>query len=254
MLRTIRHAAAGIALGLAIAAPALGQGIGYRVDDSGVTEPGTSKLEAFTAFSGQGSREAQFTLTPGTTLAIIPFLELSVGITRIGLAREADGSGKRLSWTTALEPQLKAELLPIDRHRIGLAAKAGLSWRSTAQRPAPAEDEAGAAFRRTGSVFGLGIVSLQPVEPLTVNLNLGAERNRIDDRTAPLWGVGAVHEVLENTKLIAEASGTDRGRAALQAGIRQTVFGGSLDLDVAFGRNLSDEKATWLTLGAAVRF
>jgi hypothetical protein len=254
LARTLRRRLAPLVLGLAALAPApaLAQGGPFRVDDSGITEPGRYKIEAFAGFSTQASRERQFTITPGTTLSLLPFVEFSLGISRSGDAREPDDSGKRLFWTTTLEPQAKIELLPLDRHGIGLALKGGLAWRASAQRPAAAEDDP--SFRRTESVFGLGIVSVQPFEPLQLNLNLGAERDRIAGRTAPLWGIGANYAVLEQTRLIAEASGQDRGRAALQAGIRQTVLDGQVDLDLVVGRNLSDEKATWLILGTAVRF
>lgn len=85
------------------------------------------------------------------------------------------------------------------------------------------------------------------------------ERDRVAERTQPLWRLGATWQVFESetlgeTSLIAEGFGSDRGRTGLQAGIRQTVHRGRIDLDLAVGCNLSDERATWLVFAVAARF
>lgn len=235
------------------------QGGPFLVDDAAVGEPGSAQLETIARFSQQRSRERLFSLRPAYTLEPVP-LQLSLGVVRDGSARGDEGP-KRRFWGTALEPEAKLRLLDLDTHgRLGFALKAGLSWRSALQHPGPGEDaEDTAPFRRLESVFGLGIASFRLVHGLTLNVNAGVERDRVEGRTQPLWGVGTAWAVLPETPLgattlIAEASGTDRGRAALQAGLRQTVFDDRIDVDLVLGRNLTEERATWLVFGITSRF
>jgi hypothetical protein len=61
-------------------------------------------------------------------------------------------------------------------------------------------------------------------------------------------------QVAENWTAIAEAFGRDRGRPGLQLGIRPTILDGRVDLDLILGRNLSERRANWVTLGVTGRF
>lgn len=237
---------------------ALAQGGPFRVDDSGVEEAGTIKLESFGAFSVNRSREREISVRPGFTPALLPFVEFSLGLTRRAEARDPDDA-KRRFWGTRLEPEAKIELLPVERHGVGLGLKVGAAWRLSAQRLGADVDPDAVGFRRLETLFATGLATVRPFESLALNLNLGVERDRIDRRTAPLWGVGAAWRAVEDspigsTTLIAEVSGSDRGRSAVQAGLRQTLFEERLDLDLVVGRNLSDERAMWLIGGFAVRF
>jgi hypothetical protein len=237
---------------------ALAQGGPFRVDDSGVEEAGTIKLEASGAFSLDGRREREFSIRPGFTPELLPFVEFSLGLTRSAEGRDPEDA-KRRFWGTRLEPEAKVELVPVERHGVGLGLKVGAAWRLSAQRLGADVDPEVAGLRRLESLSAAGIATLRPLESLALNLNLGVERDRIDRRTAPLWGVGAAWRAVEDspiggTTLIAEVSGSDRRRSAVQAGLRQTLFEERLDLDLVLGRNLSDERATWLIGGIAVRF
>lgn len=240
-------------------APLHAQAGAFAVDDSAVGAAGEVSLDLVAGVSVNRARERVFAATPAYTLQAIP-LQLSLDLARDGLARGDDGP-KRRFWGTSLSPEAKLRLVDLDANgRIGLAVATGLSWRASLQRPGPAEDEGEAPrFRRLESVYGLGIASFRLVEGVTLNLNAGVERDRVAGRTQPLWGLGATWQVFESeslgeTSLIAEGFGSDRGRTGLQAGIRQTVHRGRIDLDLAVGRNLSDERATWLVFGVTGRF
>ena len=242
-------------------AAAQAQGGAFRVDDAAVGDPGASQLETLAGASLNRSRERVFSARLGHTLALFPALQLSLGVERDGSARgEETERGKRRFWGTTLAPEAKLRLLDLDGHgRLGLAAKAGLGWRSSLHRARAEDDDEAAPFRRLETVFGLGIATIRLTETVTVNVNGGIERDRIDRRTAPLWGVGTAWRAVADspigsTTLIAEVSGSDRGRSAVQAGLRQTLFEERLDLDLVLGRNLSDERATWLVGAIAVRF
>lgn len=225
------------ALPLLLPASALAQGGPYRVDDSTILPPGGVKLDAAAGFSFRRPREAEFTLTPAATFRVLPMAEFSLGI-----ARSAEAAEGR-AWPTRLSPRVKIELVPLSEDRpFGLALATGLAWRT-----AP-------GATRLETLDAAGILSVRPAEPLTLNLNLGLERDREARRTAPVWGVGAAWEVTEGTALIAALSGSDRGRNALQAGVRQALGEGLPTLDLVLGRNLSELRGSWLVLGLTAEF
>lgn len=196
--------------------PALAQGGPYRVDDSEIAPPGTVKLEGYGSFSVNRARERGYTLTPGGTFEALPFVEFSVELARDGEAR-GDEADKLRVWSSGVSPQLKVSILPLERHGVGLALKAGVSYLTAAQQPA-ADPETPRRFRRLDLPFATAIVSVAPIEGVTVSANLGVEHDRTETRTAPTWGLGAAWEAIETVSLIGAVSGTDRGRAALQGG------------------------------------
>jgi len=251
-MRLLAPLALAAALAPAFTPGALAQGGPYRVDDAAIAAPGTFKLESYGAFSVNRSRERAYTVTPGATFAGLPFVEFSLGLERAGEAR-GDDADKLRFWSTVVSPQAKVALLPIERHGIGLALKTGFSYRTALQRPEP-DPDAPARLRRLDLPFATAIVSVAPIESVTVSANLGVEYDRTENRAAPTWGLGAAWEAIESLSLIGAVSGSDRGRAALQSGVRKSVLDGRLDLDVALGRNLSDERATWIIAGFAARF
>jgi hypothetical protein len=225
-------------LPLLLPAPALAQGGPYRVDDSAILAPGRAKLDGAFGVSLRRPREIEATLTPAATFRFLPMAEVSLGLSRSAEAAEG-GRG----WATRIAPRVKIELLPLSEDRpFGLALATGAAWRT-----AP-----GATTLET--LQAVGILSVRPAEALTLNLNLGVERDREERRTAPLWGVGAAWEVREGTALIAALSGSDRGRSALQGGLRQGLGEGLPTLDLVLGRNLSDRRGSWLVLGLTAEF
>ncbi|MCX7685881.1 MAG: hypothetical protein N2Z67_11510 [Acetobacteraceae bacterium] len=227
-----------LALALLPPAPALAQGGPYRVDESAILAPGRAKLDAAFGLSFRRPREAEVTLPPAAPFRVLPMAEVS-----LGLSRSAEAADPGRAWATRLSPRVKIELLPLSEDRpFGLAVATGLTWRT-----AP-------GATRLETLEAVGILSVRPAEPLTLNLNLGVERDREARRTAPLWGLGAAWELREGTALIAAASGSDRGRAALQGGVRQALGERLPVLDLVLGRNLSDRRGSWLVLGLTAEF
>lgn len=227
-----------LVLPLLLPAPALAQGGPYRVDDAAILAPGGVKLDAAWGLSVRRPREAEFSLTPAATFRFLPMAEVSLGI-----ARSAEAAAAGREWATRLSPRVKIELLPFSEDRpFGLALATGLSWRT-----APGAN-------RLETLEAVGILSVRPAAALTLNANLGVERDREARRTAPLWGLGAAWEVADGTALIAAVSGSDRGRSALQAGVRQGLGEGLPMLDLVLGRNLSDRRGSWLVLGLTAEF
>jgi hypothetical protein len=234
----IRFLPAFLLLPLLVPAPALAQGGPYRVDDSAILAPGAAKLDAAFGAALRRPRELEATLTPAVTFRFLPMAEFS-----LGLSRSAEAAETGRGWATRLSPRVKIEVLPLaEDRRFGLAIATGLAWRT-----AP-------GATRLETLDAVGILSVRPAEPLTLSLNLGLERDREAGRTAPLWGVGAAWEVQEGTALIAALSGSDRGRSALQGGLRQGLGEGLPTLDVVLGRNLSDRRGAWVVLGLTAEF
>ena len=174
--------AAALAAAPAFAPKALAQGGPYRVDDAAIAAPGTFKLEAYGSFSVNRSRERSYTVTRGATFAALPFVEFSLGLDRAADAR-GDEEDKLRFWSTGVSPQAKVALLPIERHGIGVALKAGVTYLTSAQRPPPDLD-APTRFRRLDLPFATAIVSVAQVESMTVSANLGVEYDRTETRTS----------------------------------------------------------------------
>jgi opacity protein-like surface antigen len=213
-----------------VAPPAFAAGGAYAVDDSEVTEPGTCKADAWASFSDE--RERKFVVSPACTFSTLPFLEVSAAI-------ERERSASR-EWSTGLGPKLKANLLPIEERGFGLAVAVGAGYATRTSR----------VDAWTAALLG----SVEPMENMRVNLNLGWERDREADRDFLTWGAGADVGIAEGWTLIGEVFGKDRGRTSAQFGVRPTVWDGRMDIDLIYGRNLGDERAHWLTLGVTLRF
>jgi hypothetical protein len=218
-----------VVLSLALAGPALAAGGAYVVDDSEIGEAGSCKLEAWV----QGARhdERNLVAAPACVFESLSFVELGMALTRARAGGE---------WSTSVSPKAKVTLLPIERHGIGLGVAVGAGY---ATEPSKVESLTAAAF-----------LSVQPLEAARVNFNLGWERDRTVPRDFATWGIGTDVQVAENWTAIAEAFGRDRGRPGLQLGIRPTILDGRVDLDLILGRNLSERRANWVTLGVTGRF
>jgi hypothetical protein len=189
-MRTRLRAAAGIAAAFVFApVAASAEGGPFRVDNVGVEEAGTIKLESFGAFSVNPSREREVSVRPGFVPTALPFVEFSLGLTRSAEACDPD-DGRRPFWATRLEPEAKVELFPVERFGIGLGVKTGAAWRLSAQRAGAGADADPDApgVRRPETLFAAGIATVRPVEPLALNLDLVVGRHLSDDRAR--WLVG----------------------------------------------------------------
>jgi hypothetical protein len=86
-----------------------------------------------------------------------------------------------------------------------------------------------------------------------INLNAGAAWDQMQDRAFFLWGAGVDWIPVERIMLTAEIFGTGRSDPRVQTGIRLTPKEW-FDVDLIYGRNITGERANWITLGLTVRF
>lgn len=104
--------------------------------------------------------------------------------------------------------------------------------------------------------FGLNtITTLVAGDRVQLHGNLGLVRDAIGDTTALTWGARAEWAAIpDKLALLGEVFGTSETAPGFQLGLRPTILGGAMDLGFIVSRNLSGERATWATLGLAVRF
>jgi hypothetical protein len=218
---------------LAAAAPeAWAAGGAHVVDDAAFVPAGTLQVEAWSAFALPGGQVLN--LTAAGTLPARPRIEFSasvVGDNTAGAPRDVDLAG-----------QVKILLRPFpeDGVPVGLALTAGHGI--------------DARRGRSDTTALVGIVSLAPAPDLVVHANLGWEHGHEDGSDVAVWGLAADWEAGPGWMPTGELFGGGGQRTGVQAGVRRTLPGDRLDLDLLASRNLQGERATFVTLGATLRF
>jgi hypothetical protein len=199
------------------------------VDDAGVDDPGTCKVESW----GQGSSRSDMVgvASPTCSFDIIQPVELNAQLSRFRI----DGE-----WGTLLTSKAKTRL-----HESGNA--------SAAVSVATAFDllTGGAAAAALNVPFTYEID-----KQWKINVNAGWLWNIVGREHAFLWGAGLEYAVTDAFKLIGEVFGVvgaDAQIAGMQAGLRFTPIP-ALDFDFIYGHNLFGEGAHWFTFGINVRF
>jgi len=203
----------------------------YVVDDAAITPPGSGQIETWVSLSTRGH---SFHFLPATALGAVPFLEWTVGLNTGRL------EGER---ATSLILQGKVLLRPEPERagEVGLAASAGV------RISLDGEGATDAALT--------GIATLAATDRLLLHGNLGVARDRIGRVSSLTWGARAEAAVIPELLAIhGEVFGTSASRAGFQLGLRPTLAGGAMDLELVFSRNLDDERESWATLGLALRF
>jgi hypothetical protein len=199
----------------------------FSVDDSEIGAPGECKVESWGSFAS--NRDFISAVAPACVVNVGRPVEAALQFAR----SRSDGH-----WSTGLVLKGKTSLVPIGNGGIGVALVGGIGFDLTQGQAA--------------STFVSLPVSFQISEPLRFNLNIGAVRDLIEDRTIFTWGAGADFSVTSKVTLIAEVFGAD-GETGAQTGIRYTPHE-KIDFDLIYGRNLTGERADWITFGVNVRF
>jgi hypothetical protein len=206
---------------------ALAAGGAFAVDDSEIGAPGECKVEGWTAFAS--NRDFIGVVAPACVVNIVRPVEVGAQLVRFRSGGE---------WGTDLIVKGKTSLVPLGDGKVGVAFIAGAAYSFT-------EHQTVAAFANLP-------VSFQISEALRFNVNAGVLRNLADTRTVVTWGAGADFSVSPRITLVAEVFGFNSETGA-QAGIRYTPHE-KIDFDLIYGRNLTGERADWVTLGVNLRF
>jgi len=119
-------------------------------------------------------------------------------------------------------------------------------WRFGAKLSTAHEKSAESAHWRQASLAVLGIVSV-PIDPQwTVHLNLGRERNKIDQRSTTTYGAALVWTPHERWALFAELNGDTKTSTRQSLGLRYWLVPEQLGLDATTSRtNATPDSRAW---------
>lgn len=212
-----------------LAAPVLAAGGPYVVDDSEINGPGACEVDSWLSRSDTGDHLG--VVSSACTFDALPVVELGFSVAR----GRAGGA-----YETVIGPQLKLELVPIERFGVGVGFMAATAH--------------GTASDGNDAVVAIVPLTVVPIEPLRVNLNLGWSWDRATHRHHSFTGLGGEWQVHPRLAVIAEIYGADTGRWGKQVGLRPTLIENLLDLDVVYGRDIDGTRSNWFSLGGILRF
>ena len=203
----------------------------FQVDDAEIGKPGSCKVESWVSYAD--NRDFIGTISPACVFEIGRAVELTTQYFRF----RSDGD-----WGTGLILKGKTNILPVETGKLGLGLIGGTALDLLT-------GDASAVFATVPATY-------QFSEQLKLNLNAGWLWDRVADRHLFSWGAGVEWMPVDKVTLITEVFGFvggDNNDPRFQTGIRFTPVP-ALDIDVIYGRNLTGERANWITLGLNVRF
>jgi hypothetical protein len=209
----------------------------FAVDDSEIGKPGECKVESWAAFAD--NRDFVGVTSPACVVNFLHPIELGAQFQR---ARAGD------DWSSSLTLKGKANIVPVETGKFGLGISGGTTFDLH-------NGENTGSFVNVPMTFAL-------IEQFRLNVNGGW----LYDRTADLhwwtWGAGFEWTLAKQLMLIGEVFGQAGQKVEdqpsltdprAQLGLRFTPRD-NVDIDVIYGRNITGEKANWITVGVNVRF
>ncbi|MDE8653828.1 hypothetical protein [Novosphingobium album (ex Liu et al. 2023)] len=213
-------------LALLAAGPACASGGEHVVDDAAVETPGTCHLESWVTLSSGGGLVNS---APACTRKAWPNLEIGGFVTH--------------SWTESTDDTLiglspKLMLRSEDRGiGIGIATSVGY----------------GIQKGRFETASAIVPVTIPAGDKLRFNLNAGWLWARAGHRHDMFVGAQAEIALRKNLNVMVETFTRDQGKVGGQAGLRWTVAGGAVDLDLIGGRHVDGATRSAITFGVTVR-
>jgi len=225
----MRRSIGGIAATLLVlaATPARAAGGAHVVDDAAVENPGLCHVESWATFASQGS--GLVSVAPGCTRRAWRNLEIG-GFVAHGWTRTTGDT------TIGLTPKLA---LSSEERGVGIAISASAAY--------------GLDRSRLEAASVIVPVTIPAGERLRLSLNAGWHWTRAGRHHDAFAGAQVELALSSNLGLMAEAFARDRGKAGAQAGLRWTVAGGRVDLDLLAGRYVDGATATAVTIGVTLR-
>jgi hypothetical protein len=234
------HAIATAACAVAATAGFSGQGraagAAYQVDTADVSEPGSCKVESW--ISSAGNHDVIASVSPACVVNMGRAVELSAQFSR------ARSEGE---WVSGVLPKIKTNIIPTAIGSWGVAISATAAYDLTTNEMAALAVTVPATLRVSNVV--------------RINLNIGWQRDRTINRDYFTYGAGFDWRTPDNTWTLtgevfglagaAEDSGTIAPR--FQLGLRYRPVD-QFNIDLIYGRNLTGERANWITLATIVRF
>jgi hypothetical protein len=213
-------------------------GAAYQVDTAEVSEPGSCKVESWV--SSADNRDLIASVAPACVVNVFRPVEISAQFSRT----RSDGE-----WGTGAAPKLKTNLVPTALGSWGFAISAIASYD---------------LITKENTAFSVTVpATLRVSNVVRINLNAGWQRDRILNHDYFTYGAGFDWRTPDNVWTITgevfgqigAAEAEDRGSVdpRFQLGLRYRPVD-AFNVDLIYGRNLTGERANWITLATVVRF
>jgi hypothetical protein len=212
------------ALGAAQAA-----GGGFFVDNAGVDDPGSCKVETWASAARNDDRV--FAIAPACAVSLGQPVEFGLQFDRVRF----DGE-----WANAGSLKAKTSLIPFHESARFGAAISGSAIMSFAT------DEIVAYVLNVPA-------SIHVTDQLHLNVQAGGLWERNTGHEHFTWGAGFELSLTPQFTFIGEIFSLASEHRGAQAGLRFTPHE-KIDFDLIYGHNLAGEKSDWITLGMNVRF
>jgi hypothetical protein len=235
-LETVVTAACVVAATAGFSERLLAAGAAYQVDTAEVSEPGSCKVESWV--SSADNRDFIASVSPACVVSLGRPVEVSAQFQRT----RADDE-----WGTAVSPKLKTNLVPTAIGSWGIAASATATF--------------DLITKENTALFVTIPATLRVSNVVRINLNAGWQLDRTSNQHFFTYGAGFDWRTPDNVWTItgemfgqignAEEHGTVEPR--FQLGLRYRPVD-EFNVDLIYGRNLTGERANWLTLATVFRF
>jgi hypothetical protein len=210
---------------------ALAAGGAFQVDDAEVGAVGACKVESWASFAGNSDFIG--VVSPACVADLGRPVELNAAFARF----RSNGD-----WGSVLITKGKANLLPVEANKIGVALIAGTAF--------------DLVNRNVNAVFVTVPLTWQLHDQFRINVNGGWLADPSAGVHVASWGAGFEWNFVKPLTLIGEVfgfAGGENPEPRFQLGLRYTPTE-AFDIDVIYGRNLTGEQANWITVGLNVRF
>lgn len=211
-------------------------GAAYQVDTAEVSEAGSCKVESWV--SSAENRDVIAAVSPACVVNMFRPVELSAQFTR------ARGDGE---WGTGVSPKVKTNIVPAAIGSWGVAISAIASY--------------DLITKENTALFVTIPATLRVSNVVRINLNAGWQLDRTTNRNYFTYGAGFDWRTPDNVWTltgevfgqagVAEEHGVVEPR--FQVGLRYRPID-QFNVDLIYGRNLTGERANWITLATIVRF
>ena len=235
-LEAVATAACVVAATAGFSGRVLAAGAAYQVDTAEVSEPGACKVESWV--SSADNRDFIAAVSPACVVNLLRPFEISAQFQRT----RADDE-----WGTAVSPKLKTNLVPTAIGSWGIAASATATF--------------DLITKENTALFVTIPATLRVSNVVRINLNAGWQLDRTSNQHFFTYGAGFDWRTPDNVWTITGemfgqlGSAEDRGtiEPRFQLGLRYRPVD-QFNIDLIYGRNLTGERANWITLATVVRF
>ena len=235
-LETVATAAWVVAATAGFSERLMAAGAAYQVDTAEVSEVGSCKVESWV--SSADNRDFLASVSPACVVNLTRPVEVSAQFQRT----RSDGE-----WGTAVSPKLKTNLVPTAIGSWGIAASATATF--------------DLITKENTALFVAIPATLRVSNVVRINLDVGWQLDRTTNRNYLTYGAGFDWRTPDNVWTLtgemfgqlgtAEEHGIVEPR--FQLGLRYRPID-QFNIDLIYGRNLTGERANWITLATVVRF